>query len=64
MLILALVLIAAPAPYSGLGPKSVSPEVLEKFRAPPLPSDAHAAHILAEAQRIFAEDLAEIPEVT
>ena len=32
--------------------------------APPLPSDAHAAHILAEAQRIFAEDLAEIPEVT
>ena len=39
MLILALVLIAAPAPYSGLGPKSVSPEVLEKFRAPPLPSE-------------------------
>jgi hypothetical protein len=32
--------------------------------APPLPSDAHAAHILAEAKRIFADDLAEIPEVT
>ena len=31
---------------------------------PPLPADADAAHILAEAQRIFAEDLAEVPEVT
>ncbi|HEY3335243.1 MAG TPA: DNA polymerase III subunit gamma/tau [Candidatus Limnocylindrales bacterium] len=30
---------------------------------PPLPADAEAAHILAEAQRIFAEDLAEVPEV-
>ena len=31
---------------------------------PPLPADADAAHILAEAHRIFAEDLAEVPEVT
>jgi DNA polymerase-3 subunit gamma/tau len=31
---------------------------------PPLPDDAEAAHILAEAHRIFAEDLAEVPEVT
>ena len=31
---------------------------------PPLPADADAAHILAEAQRIFAEDLADVPEVT
>ena len=31
---------------------------------PPLPADEDAAHILAEAHRIFAEDLAEIPEVT
>ena len=31
---------------------------------PPLPADADAAHILAEAQRIFAEDLADTPEVT
>ena len=30
---------------------------------PPLPADQEAAHILAEAQRIFAEDLAEVPEV-
>ena len=30
---------------------------------PPLPADADAAHILAEAQRIFAEDIAEVPEV-
>ena len=30
---------------------------------PPLPADADAAHILAEAHRIFAEDLAEVPEV-
>lgn len=32
--------------------------------APPLPDDEAAAHILAEARRIFAEDLAEVPEVT
>lgn len=31
---------------------------------PPLPADAEAAHILAEAQRIFAEDRADVPEVT
>jgi DNA polymerase-3 subunit gamma/tau len=31
---------------------------------PPLPADEAAAHILAEAHRIFAEDLAEVPEVT
>jgi DNA polymerase-3 subunit gamma/tau len=31
---------------------------------PPLPADADAAQILAEAQRIFAEDLADVPEVT
>jgi hypothetical protein len=31
---------------------------------PPLPADEAAAHILAEAQRIFAEDLADVPEVT
>ena len=31
---------------------------------PPLPADEEAAHILAEAHRIFAEDLAEVPEVT
>jgi hypothetical protein len=31
---------------------------------PPLPADAEAAHILAEAHRIFGEDLAEVPEVT
>jgi DNA polymerase III subunit gamma/tau len=31
---------------------------------PPLPTDADAAHILAEARRIFAEDLADTPEVT
>ncbi len=31
---------------------------------PPLPADADAAHILAEAHRIFAEDLADTPEVT
>ena len=31
---------------------------------PPLPADEDAAHILAEAQRIFAEDLADVPEVT
>ena len=31
---------------------------------PPLPDDAEAAHILAEAQRIFAEDLADVGEVT
>jgi DNA polymerase III subunit gamma/tau len=31
---------------------------------PPLPADADAAHILAEAHRIFAEDLADVPEVT
>ena len=30
---------------------------------PPLPADADAAHILAEAHRIFADDLADIPEV-
>ncbi len=30
----------------------------------PLPADADAAHILAEAQRIFAEDLADVPDVT
>ena len=30
---------------------------------PPLPADAEAAHILAEAHRIFGEDLAEVPEV-
>ena len=30
---------------------------------PPLPADQEAAHILSEAQRIFAEDLAEVPEV-
>jgi DNA polymerase-3 subunit gamma/tau len=30
---------------------------------PPLPADEAAAHILAEAHRIFAEDLAEIPEI-
>jgi DNA polymerase-3 subunit gamma/tau len=31
---------------------------------PPLPADADAAHILAEAHRIFGEDLAEVPEVS
>ena len=31
---------------------------------PPLPADADAADILAEAHRIFAEDLADVPEVT
>jgi len=31
---------------------------------PPLPADADAAHILAEAHRIFAEDMADVPEVT
>ena len=31
---------------------------------PPLPADADAAHILAEAHRIFADDLADTPEVT
>ena len=31
---------------------------------PPLPDDADAAHILAEAQRIFAEDIADVREVT
>ena len=31
---------------------------------PPLPEDADAAHILAEAQRIFAEDMADVGEVT
>ena len=30
---------------------------------PPLPADADAAHILAEAQRIFAEDMADVREV-
>lgn len=32
--------------------------------APPLPDDEAAAHILSEARRIFAEDLAEVPEVS
>jgi hypothetical protein len=31
---------------------------------PPLPADADAADILAEAHRIFAQDLADVPEVT
>ena len=31
---------------------------------PPLPDDGDAAHILAEAQRIFAEDIADVGEVT
>jgi len=31
---------------------------------PPLPADADAAHIYAEAQRIFADSLADAPEVT
>ncbi|HEY6571407.1 MAG TPA: DNA polymerase III subunit gamma/tau [Candidatus Limnocylindrales bacterium] len=31
---------------------------------PPLPDDADAAHIMAEAQRIFAEDIADVREVT
>ncbi len=31
---------------------------------PPLPDDTDAAHILAEARRIFAEDLADVGEVT
>jgi DNA polymerase-3 subunit gamma/tau len=31
---------------------------------PPLPADADAGHILAEAHRIFADDLADVPEVT
>jgi hypothetical protein len=31
---------------------------------PPLPADAEAEHILAEARRIFAEDRADVPEVT
>ena len=31
---------------------------------PPLPADADAAHILAEAHRIFAEDLADVAEVS
>ena len=31
---------------------------------PPLPEDADAAHILAEAQRIFADDMADVGEVT
>lgn len=31
---------------------------------PPLPADPDAAHFLAEAHRIFAEDLADVPEVT
>ena len=31
---------------------------------PPLPADAEAAHILSEAHRIFADDLADVPEVT
>jgi hypothetical protein len=30
---------------------------------PPLPEDADAAHILAEAQRIFGEDMADVGEV-
>jgi len=32
--------------------------------APPLPGDEAAAHILSEARRIFAEDLADVPDVT
>ncbi len=31
---------------------------------PPLPADPEAAHILSEAHRIFADDLADTPEVT
>ena len=31
---------------------------------PPLPDDQEAAHVLAEAQRIFAEDRLDVPEVT
>ena len=31
---------------------------------PPLPEDQEAAHILAEANRIFAEDRLDVPEVT
>ena len=31
---------------------------------PPLPAETDAAHLLAEAHRIFAEDLADVPEVT
>ena len=31
---------------------------------PPLPADADAAHLLSEAHRIFADDLADTPEVT
>jgi DNA polymerase III subunit tau, C-terminal domain len=31
---------------------------------PPLPRDTDAAHILAEAQRIFAEDMADVGEVS
>ena len=31
---------------------------------PPLPDDQEAAHILAEAHRIFAEDRLDVPEVT
>jgi hypothetical protein len=31
---------------------------------PPLPGDQEAAHILAEAHRIFAEDRLDVPEVT
>ena len=31
---------------------------------PPLPADADAAHLLSEAHRIFADDLADVPEVT
>ena len=31
---------------------------------PPLPEDEEAAHILAEANRIFADDRLDVPEVT
>jgi hypothetical protein len=31
---------------------------------PPLPADTDAAHLLLEAHRIFADDLADTPEVT
>ncbi len=31
---------------------------------PPLPADQEAAHILAEAHRIFADDRLDVPDVT
>ena len=45
-------------------PVSVRCVVSNLDALPPLPADEEAAHILAEAHRIFAEDRADVPEVT